>query len=172
MLVRDLIMSSHYTLVLKKEADPGYLKQDVNLGEGALTYIFYNVCTKKLHENENNWAEMEYVASTLLCWISHYTQISSYIFEFSHNTQSWQHWHLIQMHQKYSRKEKEVIFSQNPNRIYTRLFWGKMISFVYNTLGFSEKITSFSFFKYFDAFELDVNVVNFVHYGKTRLRDS
>ena len=34
--------------------------------------------------------------------------------EFSHNTQSWQHWHLIQMHQKHSRKEKEVIFSQNP----------------------------------------------------------
>ena len=30
---------------------------------------------------------------------------------------------------------------------------------------------SFSFFKYFDAFELDVNVVNFVYYGKTRLRD-
>ena len=30
-------------------------------------------------------------------------------------------------------------------------------------------MTSFSFFKYFDAFELDVNVVNFVYYGKTRL---
>ena len=29
-------------------------------------------------------------------------------------------------------------------------------------------MTSFSFFKYFDAFELDVNVVNFVYYGKTR----
>ena len=42
--------------------------------------------------------------------------------------------------------------------------------FVYNTLGFSEKITSFSFFEYFDAFALDVNVVNFVHYGKSRLR--
>ena len=28
-------------------------------------------------------------------------------------------------------------------------------------------MTSFSFFKYFDAFELDVNVVNFVYYGKT-----
>ena len=32
-----------------------------------------------------------------------------------------------------------------------------MISFVYNCI---------SFFKYFDAFELDVNVVNFVYYGK------
>ena len=30
-------------------------------------------------------------------------------------------------------------------------------------------MTSFSFFKYFDAFELDVNVVNFVYYGKTRI---
>ena len=30
-------------------------------------------------------------------------------------------------------------------------------------------MTSFSFFKYFDASELDVNVVNFVYYGKTRL---
>ena len=28
---------------------------------------------------------------------------------------------------------------------------------------------SCSFFKYFDVFELDVNVVNFVYYGKTRL---
>ena len=28
---------------------------------------------------------------------------------------------------------------------------------------------SFAFFKYFDAFELDVNVVNFVYYGKTRM---
>ena len=31
-------------------------------------------------------------------------------------------------------------------------------------------MTSFSFFKYFDAFELDVNVVNFVYYGKTRFK--
>ena len=30
-------------------------------------------------------------------------------------------------------------------------------------------MTSFSFLEYFDAFELDVNVVNFVYYGKTRL---
>ena len=30
-------------------------------------------------------------------------------------------------------------------------------------------MTSFLFFKYFDAFELDVNVVNFVFYGKTRM---
>ena len=30
-------------------------------------------------------------------------------------------------------------------------------------------MTSFSFFKYFDAFELDVNVVNFVYYAKTRM---
>ena len=29
-------------------------------------------------------------------------------------------------------------------------------------------MTSFSFLEYFDAFELDVNVVNFVCYGKTR----
>ena len=27
---------------------------------------------------------------------------------------------------------------------------------------------SFSFFKYFDAIELDVNVVNLVYYGKPR----
>ena len=31
-------------------------------------------------------------------------------------------------------------------------------------------MTSFSFFEYFDAFELDVNVVNFVYYGKTLLK--
>ena len=30
-------------------------------------------------------------------------------------------------------------------------------------------MTAFSFFKYFDAFELDVNVVNFVYYEKTRM---
>ena len=30
-------------------------------------------------------------------------------------------------------------------------------------------MASFSFFKYFDVFELDVNVVNSVYYGKTRL---
>ena len=29
-------------------------------------------------------------------------------------------------------------------------------------------MTCFSLLKYFDAFELDVNVVNFVYYGKTR----
>ena len=28
-------------------------------------------------------------------------------------------------------------------------------------------MTSFSFLEYFYAFELDVNVVNFVYYGKT-----
>ena len=33
-------------------------------------------------------------------------------------------------------------------------------------------MTSFSFFKYFDAFELDVNVVNFVYYGKTRMHSN
>ena len=44
-----------------------------------------------------------------------------------------------------------------------------MVSFVNSTYGFLEKMTSFSFFKYFDAFELDVNVVNFVYYGKTRI---
>ena len=44
-----------------------------------------------------------------------------------------------------------------------------MNSFVYNALEFSEKITSFSFLEYFDAFELDANVVNFVHYEKTRI---
>ena len=30
-------------------------------------------------------------------------------------------------------------------------------------------MTSFSFLEYFNAFELDVNVVNFVYYGKTRM---
>ena len=29
-------------------------------------------------------------------------------------------------------------------------------------------MTSCSFFKYFDVFELDVNIVNFVYYVKTR----
>ena len=44
-----------------------------------------------------------------------------------------------------------------------------MISFVYIYIKIFTKMTSFSFFKYFDAFELDVKVVNFVYYGKTRL---
>ena len=62
------------------------------------------------------------------------------------------------MLQKYSRKEKEVIFSQNPsNHLYI----------IYKD--FQKKMTSFSFFRYFNAFELDVNVLNFVYYGKTRL---
>ena len=34
--------------------------------------------------------------------------------------------------------------------------------------GFWEKLTPFSFLEYFDAFEIEVNVVNFVYYGKTR----
>ena len=46
-----------------------------------------------------------------------------------------------------------------------------MNSFVYNTLKFSEKNTSFSFLEYLDAFELDASVVNFVYYGKTRFSD-
>ena len=96
--------------------------------------------------------------------------IMNQLLEFSHNTQSWQHWRLIQIHQKYSRKEKEVIFSQNPNKnIYTRLFWGKLYLVYIIHKDFQKKMTSFSFFKYFDAFELDVNVVNFVYYGKTQL---
>ena len=33
-------------------------------------------------------------------------------------------------------------------------------------------MTSFSFFKYFDAFELDVNVVNFVYNGKTPIKET
>ena len=33
-------------------------------------------------------------------------------------------------------------------------------------------MTSFSFFKYLDAFELDVNVVNFEYYGKLQRRNS
>ena len=32
-------------------------------------------------------------------------------------------------------------------------------------------MTSLSFFKYFDSFELDVNVVNFAYYGKTRIEE-
>ena len=73
------------------------------------------------------------------------------------------------MHQKYSRKEKEFIFSRNPNKNIHYTVLGKINSFIYNILGFSEKMTSFSFFEYFDAFQLDINVVNFVYYGKTRM---
>ena len=36
-------------------------------------------------------------------------------------------------------------------------------------LVFWEKMTSFSFLEYFDAFEVDVNIVNSVYYGKTRI---
>ena len=39
-------------------------------------------------------------------------------------------------------------------------------------LGFQEKMTFFPSLNIFDAFELDVNVVNFVYYGKTRLQQS
>ena len=33
------------------------------------------------------------------------------------------------------------------------------------------KIYSFAFFEYFDAFEIDASIANFVHYGETRLDD-
>ena len=36
-------------------------------------------------------------------------------------------------------------------------------------LGLWEKMTAFPSLNIFDAFELDVSVVNFVYYGKTRL---
>ena len=45
--------------------------------------------------------------------------------EFSHNRQSWQHWHLSQMHQKYSRKEKKSFSPKILIKKYTRLFGGK-----------------------------------------------
>ena len=40
--------------------------------------------------------------------------------EFSHNTQSWQHWHLTQMHQNILKNEKEVFFSENPYVFYKK----------------------------------------------------
>ena len=73
------------------------------------------------------------------------------------------------MHQKYSRKDKEVIFSQNPNKNIHYAVWGKCYLLYIIHKDFQKKMTSFSFFKCFDAFELDVNVVNFVCYGKTRM---
>ena len=74
------------------------------------------------------------------------------------------------MHQKYSRRGKEVIFSQNPNKKYTQESLGENDIFCIIHKDFQKKMTSFSFFKYFNAVELDVNVVNFVYYGKTRMK--
>ena len=64
-------------------------------------------------------------------------------------------------------------FSENPNvSIYTRYhFLQKSLVYIF-LLGFWEKMTFFPPLNIFDAFELDVNVVNFVYYGKTRVIDS
>ena len=69
----------------------------------------------------------------------------------------------------YSKNEKEVIFSENHNVLYIKEFIFPETSYCIFLLGFQEKMNSFSFLEYFDAFELDVNVVNFVYCGKTRL---
>ena len=74
------------------------------------------------------------------------------------------------MHQNIQGMKKKSFSPKILIKIYTRLFGGKLYLLFIIHKDFHKKITSFSFFKYFDAFELDVNVVNFVYYGKTRLR--
>ena len=72
------------------------------------------------------------------------------------------------MHQNILRMKKKSFFLK------IRMYYIQKMSFspkqpsVYFLLGFWEIMTSFSVLEYFDAFQLDVNVVNFVYYGKTR----
>ena len=50
------------------------------------------------------------------------------LIEFSHNTQSWQHWHLIQMHQNILRMKKKSIFLK------ILMYYIQKISFPLNSL--------------------------------------
>ena len=90
--------------------------------------------------------------------------------EFSRNTQSWQCWHLIQMHRTIFKGWKRFhFFPEFLIKMYMKLL-GKDESFVYNTFAISVK-NYFLFIIWIlsNAFELGANVVNFVYYGKTRL---
>ena len=93
--------------------------------------------------------------------------------KFSHNTQIWQRWHLIQMHQTIFKEWKRIHFSPKILvKMYIRLLKENKLFRCY-TLGFVEK-NDFLFVLWIlsDAFELDANVVNFVYYGKTWLKFS
>ena len=72
------------------------------------------------------------------------------------------------MHQNIQRMKKKSFFSENPHVLYRKdIISPKQSSVI---LGFWEKMTFiFPSLKIFDAYELDVNVVNFVYYGKTGL---
>ena len=63
------------------------------------------------------------------------------------------------MHQNISRMKKMSFSPQILIKIYTRLFGGKGYLLYIIHKDFQKKC--------FDAFELNVNVVDFVHYGKT-----
>ena len=73
------------------------------------------------------------------------------------------------MHQNIERMKKKSFLLK------ILMYYIQKISFspkqhgLYFFIGLREKITSFSFLDIFDAFELDVNVVNFVYYEKTRM---
>ena len=90
-------------------------------------------------------------------------------FEFSHNTQSWQHWHLIQIHQNIKRIKKKSFFLKILMYYILKISFSPKQPSVYFYWDFGRKWLLSPSFNIFDAFELDVNVVNFVYYGKTLL---
>ena len=54
--------------------------------------------------------------------------VSEDVLEFSHNTQSWQYWHLIQMHQTTFKECKRINFTPKfLMYIYIRIFGEKLI---------------------------------------------
>ena len=68
--------------------------------------------------------------------------------EFSHNTQSWQCWHLIQMHKTIFKEWKGIQLLPKIPKKYTVGFGRKKEFFCMYTLGFGEKINSLSLFEY------------------------
>ena len=96
----------------------------------------------------------------ILCW--------EHWIEFSRNTQCWQHWHLIQVHQNIQRMKNDVIFLKIPMYYIQKKLFSPKQSSVYFNYYFRRKWIIFPPLNIFDAFGLDVNIVNFVYYGKTR----
>ena len=82
--------------------------------------------------------------------------------EFFRNTQSWQHWHLIQMIWTMFKEWKGSHIFANPNVWYTKEFVFQPKSLIYIFIRILWIL--------YDAFELDANVANFVYYGKTRIQ--
>ena len=65
--------------------------------------------------------------------------------------------------------KKKSFFSENPYVLYTKDIIFPQTAYCIFLLAFGKNYFFFPSLNIFDAFELDVNVVNFVYYGKTRI---